>query len=955
MSNRVPLALRRASLLGGASVTAIALVASGGLAHAQEAGAEPTVVEDVVVTGSRIARTTFTTPTPVTVVGAEQLIESKPLISEALNELPQIAVGSQRTGGAGSGGQGFATVSLRNLGINRTLVLLDGRRFVPTAGNSAVDTSLMPNNLVSRVEIVTGGASAAYGADAVAGVVNYILNTKFEGQKFNAEYGLSQRGDVPEGQFAYAFGRSLFGGRGHMLFNVEAYRSDGIRQIDRDFFTEGRENLLPNPCPAGTAVSANCPADRIGGPARFRATNVHLVSGNPGGIITAGPLKGITFEDNGATRMFQYGTYVGTRLQLGGEGDTSPGGDGGPLTTAVGWLQRANVFNRFSYDLTDSIQVFFENTLAWNNNENVAGYPYALGATQFTIRRDNAFLPASVRDRMVALNLQTISVGKQLTQWPRYTTRTRVLTWRPLVGAHFDIGEKWNVEAYYQHGYNRRALELPGNLDQIRVFDGVDAVVVPATGAPPGFIPGQIVCRSTLTNPTNGCVPTNIFGPNSASAAAIANSTTTPTRTTWNLTHYEQDVVSVAASGEVFEGWAGPISAAFGAEARWEKLDFTSDAYSQISNPITRSFGGYRAGNALPFAGKLDVKEAFAEVIVPLAKDMPFAYSAEVNAAGRVTDYSTSGTVYTWKVGALWNPIEDLRFRITRSRDIRAPTMQNLFQAGNAGNGNFRDPFRNGIETAGVRTVTLGNPTLAPEIAQTLVYGVVYRPSWFQGLSMSVDRWDIDIKDSIASIANQTILDQCFANRDSAVCAFIVRDANGVLTAINNRPFNFAFAKTDGVDVELSLSKPIASWMPVIGDGNYNFRVVATRVFHNNTQTPGEAVNEGAGEEGSPKLLALAQMTVTKGPWRGFLQASYKDKIVYDRAYVEGRDIDDNDIGDITYWSARISREITVMDNPATVSFAIDNLFDREPPTGLAGGDYDVVGRYFRLSFASKF
>lgn len=948
MQQSVSRAVSRAALLAG--VAALPLFVMAPAALAQGAPAAGSDVEEVIVTGSRIARDGFKAPTPVTVTTAQQLVEAKPLVSEALNDLPAVQVGSQRTGGAGSGGQGFATVSLRNLGPGRTLVLLDGRRVTPTAGNGTVDTSLIPNNLLSRVELVTGGASAAYGADAVAGVVNYILNSEFEGLKFSVEAGISERGDVPEHQASLAYGRSFADGRGHFLFGVEGYKSDGLRQLERDFFLEG-QNILTNPCVTSRPATANCPT--TGGPARFRATNVRLVSGNLGGLITSGPLRGLTFEDDGVVRPFQYGTYVGSRLQLGGEGDASPGGDGGPRTTAVGWLERANTFARFSYDVNDRADVFFENLLGWNVNDNTAGWPYALGSTQFRVQRDNAFLPESVRQQMVARNLSSITVGKQLAQWPSYITHTRVFTWRAVAGANYRLNDNWKLETYAQHGWNRRSLILPGMYDQLAGWNAVDAVRVPTTGAPAGLTPGSIVCRSTLTNPTDGCVPLNIFGPNAASLEAIR--TTSALRHPWNLTRYTQDVVSAAISGEAFNLPAGPLAVAAGVEGRWEKLTYESDAYSQISNPVTRSFGGFRTGNSLPFDGDLNVKEYFAEAIAPVMRDQTLVQNLELNVAGRITDYSTSGVVKTWKVGALYNPISDLRFRVTRSRDIRAPTMQNLFAAGSSGTANLVDPFRQNADTPGVKTVTEGNPTLRPEIADTLVYGLVYQPSWFPGFSLSVDRWDIEIRDSIATIGNQTILDQCFRNPQSDVCPFIVRDANGVLTAINNRPFNFASAATDGVDVEMSLRRDVPAWMPLIGDGAYDVRLLATRTFENSTQTPGEAVDENVGEEGTPRWQALAQLTVTKGPWRGFLQAKYIDEMVFDNAWVEGVDIDDNTVGSVVYFDTRISREFEVNGTRATAAFAINNLFDRQPPSHVAGGDYDVVGRYFRVSLDFRY
>lgn len=943
-------------LLRAASLTALSFAAQLGVvsyAHAQTPAA--TGVEEVIVTGSRIQRPGLTAPTPVTSVAAEELVQVRTLVSEALESLPNVQVGNQRTAGPGTGGNGNAAVQLRSLGAGRTLVLLDGRRFLPSSGAGSVDTSLLPNNVLQRVDVVTGGASAAYGADAVAGVVNYILDKNFSGQKLGLEYGLSWLGDTPRGQIQYAAGGRVLNDRAHIIFSAEAYRSDGIRVKDRPFYTDGSNNLIVNPCPAGTAVSANCPKEYIGGPLQYRTTDVRQINGNPGGLISNTALRGLTFNPDGTTRLFNYGILAGTQFAMGGEGDSCPSGDSGCFPTAVGDLVRANNFIRFSYDVNENLTVFVENLIGWTANTSHGGYAYALGSTALPIRRDNAFLPQAIRDRMVALNLQTFNLGRQLVEWPRYTIHTRVGTWRTLVGGDYKLNDKWNVNVFAVHGENRRSHVLPGNLDQIALFRAVDAVVVPSTNTPAGLQPGAIVCRSTLTNPTDKCVPVNPFGVGNVSPAGIAYSSTNDTHSPWSLTNYSQDIVSFAASGEVFEGWgAGPVSVAFGGEGRWEDLKQVSDEYSQIFNPVTNTFGGWRAGNQLPFAGKVNVKEAFVEASIPLVKDMPFAEAAELNAAGRVTDYSTSGTVYTWKIGLTYSPIEDLRLRFTRSRDIRAPTMNDLFLAGTAGTGNIRDPFTN-TTVAGVKTVTTGNPDLKPEVAKTTVLGAVYQPSWLSGASFSVDAYRIEISDAIGSLSSANIMNQCFLNPASTTCSFIVR-TNGILSAINNKPFNFSFANTEGLDYEFALRKPIYSWMPVIGDGTMQLRLLATNVLHNRTQAPGEVVNENAGEIGRPKWLAVASMQVVKGPWRTYLQSNYIHKVVFDRAWVVGKDINDNTIGSVVYWDGRISYDLDAFGGDARISLGVNNIFDRKPPSGQGGsGEYDEIGRAFRIGLDLKY
>ena len=946
----------RSTLLLGTA--ALSLAASAAVAQAQEAPEQGSTssVDDsstIVVTGSRVIRDGSEAPTPLTVSTIEELVDSRPLVSEALNQLPAVEVGSQRTGGAGSRGAGFATVSLRRLGSDRTLVLLDGRRFVPTRDDGSVDTSLMPNNLMSRVDVVTGGASAAYGADAVAGVVNYILDTDFTGFKAGIEAGLSQRNDLPLIQGNVAIGTPFAGGRGHFLLSGEYYQSSGFRQQDRDFLLLGSHRVVSNPCAKASAPStANCP--EIGGPARFAQPGFYSSNGSVGGLIISGPLRGITFDEGGVPRPYDYGTYVGSSQMFGGEGDRSLGGNAGPRTTAVGWLERANTFARLDYDVTDSINVYAENLIGWSLNENTSGYPYGKGGTALRIQRDNAFLPEAIGEAMDANGISEIRVAKEFEQWPSYITNTDSLTWRAVVGASFEIGDRWRADAYFQHGKTHRDLTLPGMFDQIAAYNAIDSVVVPETGAPAQLVPGTVVCRSTLTDPDDGCIPANIFGPNSASEAAIF--ATSGLRTPQTVSDFTQDVVAATISGELFELPAGPLLVAAGAEARWEDLTFESDPYSQIDNPITRSFGGYRTGNALPYAGQVDVKEVFAEAVIPVFEDASFARSLELNVAARVTDYSTSGTVTTWKGGVLYRPIDDLLIRATRSRDIRAPNMFELFSNGRSGTANIYDPFRD-VDTSSIKTVVQGNPNLRPEVADTLAVGFVYQPSWFDGFTISVDYYDIKIKDAIASIGNQTIMEQCFENQASDVCDFIVRDANGVLTAINNRPFNFVLEGTDGIDFEMSLRRPIGEGFPLIGGGDFNFRLLATNVLHNFTQTPGEVENENAGEPDIPHWKGLASVTVAKDGWRGFLSAQFRNSTVRDNTWVEGVDIDNNSIPGFVYLDARISKEFDLGGGLVTWSFSINNLLDKQPPplTAYTFRDFDMVGRYFRTGVNVSF
>ena len=932
---RTPIALKL-------SVSATALMTFSALAAQAQTSppaaaqtAQASSVEEIVVTGSRITQSGFTTPTPVTVVTAEQLTSTQALVSDALNQLPSLTVGGGQSGGIGTGGSGFATVDLRALGPVRTLILLDGRRFVPQNGNGQVDTSLMPTALISRVDIVTGGASAAYGSDAVAGVVNYVLDKKFSGVKLQAFGGISALGDRVEHGVTGGAGAAFAADRGHFLTAFEYYHTDGLGNGDRQLSSMGCTTIA-NPG-AGPKLIVTC--------------GTHLTAGNPAGLIISGPLKGITFDPNGAPVPFQYGTYVGTNNQLGGDGVQD---QAGPQTTQFGQISRGNIFNRGSFEVTDTISLFAENLVAWTTNHNTSDVPYQLGSSlAFLIPNDNAYLSPTVKTQMAAAKITNFRLGKISYDLPNFEVVTNAFTWRPTFGADFKIGT-WSGEVYFQHGYNDRVNTNPFQNDQLKFRDAVDAVVAPAGIA--GVVGGTIVCRTTLTKPTNGCIPYNIFGENNASQAAKNYVTTTTLR---NEAVYKQEVVEGSVNGPVIEDWAGTISAAAGVGYRKENIIFTSDPYSQIFNPVTGLFGGYRAGSALPYSGKFDVKEGFGEVEIPLAKEQVWAQSLNANAAVRITNYSYSGTVTTWKGGLTYYPFNDLLLRGTRSRDIRAPTLNDLFAAGAAGTTTLT---YKGIQYGGVKTQTSGNPGLHPEIANTTVLGGTYQPSWFDGLNLSVDYHDININGAIATPNSQTLLDQCSTNPTTPVCvSFLGLDpVTGGLLSVRQQPQNVNVLKTSGWDFEVSYRTPLADWFPVFGDGNMTFRALASRLNHYREVIPGLTPTDTAGEVtgSTPRWRGTGQVNFNREALSFLLQMDYVSGGAYSNAYVEGIDINKNHFGSYVKWSTRVGYK--VMDGLELYA-NVNNLLDRRAPIipALAGTAppatnrtlYDIVGRYFRLGF----
>ena len=822
-------ARRHAMAAASAAALIAALAAAPAYAQQDPAPAAEQAEDDgnvITVTGTRVVRDGYQAPTPLTVVGSEQIQNSSSSnVADYVNDLPQLsgsATPANSNSAISSGLAGLNALNLRNLGSSRTLVLLDGQRSVASSLTGVVDINTFPQALIERVEIVTGGASAAYGSDALSGVVNFILNKNFTGLKGEVSGGVTTYGDDQRYNVSLAGGFKFAGGRGHVLVSGEIAHADGIYGTgDRAWNKTGTFIIDTNPA----YVAGN------GQPERLVASGAQISNSTTGGIITSTALRGTAFGPGGTPYAFVYGAQTKDPWTIGGNWQANQLNESVTLTSPE---DRQGVFGRVSFDVTPDINLYVQGS--WNRDHviNSSSEQYHLG--DLTIKADNAFLPQSVRDRAQQLGITQFSYGKFITDLPRRGTDNERTVQRYVVGGegHFSIGgSQWAWNAYYQRGVTNSSQTLPAITNTAKFNNAIDAVL---SG-------GQIVCRSTLTNPTNGCVPLNLFGTGVANPAAIAYVIGSPHRDET----YTQDVAAFSVTGELFSTWAGPVSLATGAEWRRETVDGVVD-------PIYSA--GWRNGNFLVSKGQYDVKEGFIEIVVPLAKDTPFLHSLEFNGAVRGTDYSTSGYVTTWKLGGTWEPIPDIRFRATRSRDIRAPSLSDLFTAGVSNTSTVRDPTRANAVTAytGLR---VGNPNLTPEIAETLGLGVVFQPRFLPGFNASVDYYNIDIADAIGSITPQETVDYCFAGNATA-CAAITRGTNSggqpIFTQILRQPFNLVSQTARGLDFEASYVRPLDSIIPG-APGRIALRVLATHYlknYSNNGISPATDTVGSNGDNGPP-------------------------------------------------------------------------------------------------------
>ena len=943
------------------TASAIALLAAGSVmssqpVHAQQQTAQ---IEEIVVTGTRVVRDGFEAPTPLTVISVEELQASAPEnIADFVNDLPSV-MGSEAPQNSqtsiSSGAAGINSLDLRSMGSDRTLVLMDGQRSVASRLNGVTDVNNFPQMLVERVDVVTGGASAAYGSDAVAGVVNFVLDKDFTGFKGSVEGGVTTYGDDRNFKVATAYGTPFSDGRGHFLFSGEISVKEGIMHSDRPWNRNGW-TIMNNPNYTPTN----------GEPERLRLPNVGLSTATPGGIITSGPLRGTAFGEGGTPFQFNYGDLVSDPYMQGGDWRSVQVRNTPSLDPRV---NRQGVFSRVSYEVSDNVEVFGQLQWASTFSDTRCCPSFSIG--NINIAPDNAFIPAAVAAQVQALGLTSLRVGSTHGDLPPVGGKNNRSTNRYVVGANgrFDaFNSEWNWDAYYQYGRTRVSSRGTELWNRASFANAIDAVRDPNTGS--------IVCRSALTDPGNGCVPYNVFGTGVNDASALeylgisGSGKNEGNGGALRNERFLQNVASVAVTGEPVSTWAGPVSLAFGGEWRQEKV-------SGVADPISATTRWF-AGNYLPTNGKYDVAEGFLETVVPLANGEDWADSLDVNAAVRVTDYSTSGVVTTWKAGVTYSPIPDITLRATRSRDIRAANLEELFQAGTANTNNVVDPFNGNVTTQylGIRT---GNQALRPEKADTTGVGVVLQPSMFPGLSASVDFYNIKIKDAIDQVGAQTIVDNCFAGQTD-FCAAITRGLeNGVdvIKQIDIAPFNFAKNISRGLDFELSYRTSLEA-LDMGWEGDLAFRFLATHFIKdfedNGIDAPQQHAGENAGD-GPPDWVYRATLSYSNDPLTVTLTGRGVSSGVIDNDFIQctalcptststNRTINDQHVAGVFYLDTAVSYDLyNVGEDGIDMQLFLNvrNIANKAPPVvgsgpgGVAFSSaptnftlYDGIGRTFR-------
>jgi len=934
----------RDSLVAASMIGAALLGSQTAFAQSTTSG-----IEEISVNASRIQRDGYSAPTPVSVLNSDEIDAVAPAnIIDFVSTLPSIqgsATAATNQGALSNGQAGIASLNLRSLGANRTLVLLDGQRSVTSATTGLIDINTFPQSLIKRVEVVTGGASAAYGSDAVGGVVNFVLDRDYEGLKTNYQYGETTYGDIPNHKFSLTAGTAFADGRGHALFSAELFDQKG-QHINNRAWNNAGFFQMQNPAWSAASNGLNGEPERYVGPGIGPSLHTH------GGLITAGPLRGTTFgtinpvTGTATTAQLVFGEVAGPWMR-GGDIELTRQGHIGTSSLASD-ERRETLFGRVSWDLTSAISVFGQ--VSSSEFEGLSFYQQTPNTGNVTIRADNAFLPANIRSQMADLRLNTFNMGTTNNGIPAAGSNNTRKVSRYVLGAEGSLdlfARSWDWDSYYQRGQADTDELLTNTWNNARMALAQDAVRHPDTGT--------IVCRSSIANPTNGCVPLNRIGFGGVTEQAL-DYIMGPAQP-YRAQELTQDVAAVNLStAALFDLWAGPVSFATGLEWRKEQVTGAVD-------PIHNS--GWLYGNYRITEGDYTVLEGYVETIIPLTSSLDF------NGAFRVTDYELSGTVETWKLGLSWQPIEDVRIRITQSRDIRAPNLSELFAAGTART-NTVNLFPSNQAAQFVEN-TSGNLGLTPEEADSLGIGFVVNPRFLPDVTLSVDYYTISMTNNIGTVNAQNTANLCLEQGIQAFCNNLVYDAANVLQGINLQPVNFASLEAKGVDFE-------ASYMTSIGPGDLTLRGMLTRFIDSTANNGINLPSNNAGTTSLPgwNYRVSAAYNVDRMTFN-LIGRGFSDT-VYDKNWIECtsacpaslpdiRTINDNNIDGIYYIDASVSYDLPVSKGEASVFLYVNNLLNTDPvllgngPTGnnipaqaqTNRSQFDTFGRALRMGVRVSF
>jgi iron complex outermembrane recepter protein len=967
----------------------LALIASTTLvapaAFAQEETEQ--TLEEINVLGSRIKRTDTETASPVLVIDAAAIERSgAATLGDVIQELPAIAGAATNPSVNNGGGDGAATISLRGLGDQRTLLLINGRRVAYNDINS------IPANLVATVSILKDGASAIYGSDAIGGVVDFQLKTDFEGAQVSLDYGVSGEDDGERKGGSAAFGIS--GERGNFVVNLNYSDQEQISAADRDY--------------SRNALTLYSGSVTVGGSSRT-ATGRYVVPvsvAQAGGVqVTPSCIRtGATQQNVVLTRQTgRAGTQISDFRCFSNASDLYN-------YQAIGNLQltpqeRAGLFFAGNFNVTDSVTAYAQ---AWTQNTRsafaIAPLPFdgRPGQDEIVLSGQSIYNPFRVDITDGRLRLERI--GNRSTE---FETDSKQIN----AGVRGDIGESgWTWDLGYTFGKVDQTASVGGYPFFAAVENAVGPSFIDATGVARCGTPGNVIA---------GCVPLDFFGapPDASTAAGRAQLAALAAISTRPTNQFESDlkVYSANFTGGLFELEAGEVGAAFGLERREESLNFVPDFLARLNSGFTCLISSEACTTAT--SGETSLTEAYGEVLVPILADAPFAERLNLTAGARWSDYDTFGSTTNGKVGFEWKPIGDLLIRGTFAQVFRAPTITDLFGGQTAASDSFSDPCngygapgaasaRNAQRDIACRNVTPngtfqqsdtqlsaiagGNGEVQPEEGEVVTIGFVYSPEFVAGLSTTLDIWDVKLEETIGAFGSQNILTGCY--NLGVLCDRYSRGTDGEILRLFNSTDNVGLTETNGVDLGLRYNFDTESF------GNFRINVDTSYIDKYDTtvviqgsqgavsilrRQAGTYTNPSAGGDGNySRIRSLGNLA-----WNyGNFEAAWTSRYIH--GFVVGSDNPNSNIacadasgawdpiGDAgtPQWSCRFARGAQTYHNLSLgyklepfntqFRFGVDNVFDKQPPfvyqnNGLNGNiderTFDTVGRAYWISASAKF
>ena len=779
-------------------LTGVIFLLSSPLAFAQDVDAaadpddEEEYLEEVIVTGSRIKRRDYSSPSPLTTIDREAFeFSGQPTLEEYLNQMPQVQPDIGRT--SNNPGDGTATLNLRGLGAGRTLILLNGRRVAPSGISSAVDVNNLPRSLMERVEIITGGASTVYGSDAIAGVINFITRQDFEGLSIDGSYSITAEGDSDIYDANITYGYNLPSGRGNITVYASYYEREPLFAGEREltsyaWFDDWEGNLFAG----GSFI---IPESLVWSP------EVDLGDG----------LVSVMWDPDGTPRAFidpdnRYNYAPINYLQI-------------PLT-------RQSVGLMATFDVSDRFEAYFE--AAYTRNEAKLSLAPPTFIEFVLVNTENPVLTPETRQlfeqqMLVEPGLAGMLLARRMLDLgPRILDHDRKYT-RVVAGFRGEFADNWDVDAWISYTDASESELFLNDGSVSRMLQGL--LVDPTTGQ--------------CFDPTGGCVPLDIFGEGRLSDEGLDFISSEPYE---NITARKQTLASVVITGAPFDIWTGPVNMAFGAEWRNDDGSFHADEALFAGDSI-----GYNGSSSVN--GSESVYEFYSEAVLPLIDSSDSGHYLGLELGVRFSDYKHAGQVWTYKTGLEWQPTEYLRFRTMFQHAVRAPNIDELFEeqrqtTGWAVSQNVadpcsasQDPVANGNadkcvlqglpeSQLGVFEATQfypvdylsgGNPFLEPESSDTLTIGVVFTPAFAPELTVAIDYFDLEVTDTIGAIDAAII---CFdpVNSGNVFCENISRDGSGNIRNIAEPTSNRGLLAVEGVDTQISYASDLPSWTALFDD-----------------------------------------------------------------------------------------------------------------------------------------